>query len=180
MKRQYSNSAEKILTHFFIGTEVEQSPAQGMLTLFVTGVQPVEEIVTRAEIEYGETNATEKIKHIYCGANMSYHPTTPEEYKEWDEMILALLKRDYWVTLDFDVSHAEEVHEGGLSEYRRFIPMVSVKLPYISLFNYNTTIKIDDRGFDATNPGIWCHRLYDLMDKDKFTSWDAYSGDTAI
>ena len=35
-------------TKFFIGTEVEHSPAHGQRTLFVVGLQPKEEILARA------------------------------------------------------------------------------------------------------------------------------------
>jgi hypothetical protein len=76
-----------------------------------------------------------------------------------------------------DLGSLGEFHDGSLCEYRRFIPMISVKLPYTKLFNYNTVIKIDDRDFEATNPGVWCHRLHDLMDPAKFTDWDRYTED---
>ena len=55
--------------------------------------------------------------------------------------------------------------------------MISVKLPYIALLGYNAVIKLDDRDFAATNPGVWCHELHDLMSRDRFTSWDQYSQD---
>jgi hypothetical protein len=67
-----------------------------------------------------------------------------------------------------------------MSENNRIIPMVSVKLPYIKLLNYNTTIKIDDKGFNQTNPGVWCHSLHKLMDREVFTPWSAYVGDNPV
>ena len=36
------------------------------------------------------------------------------------------------------------------------------------------------KGFDATNPGVWCHRLDKLMDIDSFTSWDKYNEDKML
>ena len=173
MKRKYTNTTEETTANFFYGIEVEHTPAFGMETLFVTGVhQP-------SDILYYTTNNL-NVKHIYCGANQSYHPNTPDELKEWEDMIYALLKQDFWVTLDFDVSHAEDILESGLNENRKFISMISIKLPYIDQFNYNTTIKIDDKGFEATNAGVWCHRLRDLQGTDKFTGWDAYKNDKII
>ena len=38
MKRDYSTGVEEDI-NFFVGTEVEHTPAFGMRTLFVTGVQ---------------------------------------------------------------------------------------------------------------------------------------------
>ena len=85
-----------------------------------------------------------------------------------------------WVTLDFDVKYAEWVLESGMTEYDTFIPMVSVKLPYINQFNYNTTIKLDDKDFKATNPGVWCHSLHELQTRKTFTDWTKYTKDEII
>jgi len=185
MKRNYVNTTEETTANFFYGVEVEHTPAHGMETLFVTGIQPLDTILAYADPTPAVRDlylgrSTGAIKHIYCGANQSYHPIDVEEHTQWDDMVYSLLKQGYWVTLDFDSRYAEEVHESGLCEKRKFIPMVSVKLPYIGLFNYNTTIKIDDKGFEETNPGVWCHRLHDLMDSTKFTNWDAYKEDKVI
>ena len=58
--------------------------------------------------------------------------------------------------------------------------MISVKVPHIRLFNYNATVKVDDTGFKESNPGVWCHRLHDLMDRSKFTDWSKYTKDEVI
>ena len=154
---------------FFYGTEVEQTPAFGKRTLFVVGVQPINQI---AEHVIG-------CDHIYFGANMSF-PRRPtyHEYQPWHDMIEYFLKRDYWCTLDMDVDSMGEFHEGNLCEYRRFIPMISVKLPYINLLNYNAVLKIDDRDFESTNPGVWCHRVHKLTNPESFTDWDQYKNDS--
>ena len=65
-------------------------------------------------------------------------------------------------------------------ENRKFIPQISVKLPYLQQLGYNATLKIDDKDFAATNPGVWCHRLHDLLSTDKFTDWDQYTGDEIL
>ena len=49
---------------FFIGTEVEHTPAYNQRTLFVVGVQSVERILPLA--------AQFDCPHIYFGANMSF------------------------------------------------------------------------------------------------------------
>lgn len=162
-------------TDFFIGTEVEHSPALGKRTLFVVGVQPTERILPTAY--------NNDCEHIYFGANHSFPglmPNDVDSWNPWEQMIKECLDNDYWCTLDLDVGCAAGLLESGLVEHRRFIPMISVKLPYTELFNYNTTIKIDDRDFDSTNAGVWCHSLQDLMDRQVFTSWDAYSKDEVI
>lgn len=157
---------------YFTGYEVEHTVAHGMYTLFVVGTPPLSEILQEA--------AKHKVQQIYFGTSQSFRPETYEDWKTWDDRIMGCLKADYWVCLDFDAEYARDFHEEGWCEQDRFIPMISVKLPYIKLYNYNTTLKIDDRTWGATNPGVWTHQLHDLMSKDKYTYWDQYTEDTEI
>lgn len=160
---------------FFIGTEVERTPAFGMRTLFVVGVQDVDRIVKLAE--------DLKINHIYFGANQSFpNPSVDdsETWTAWQDMVLGALKSGFLCTLDLDVKSAEGLVEGSLVEYNNFIPMISVKLPYIQLLGYNATIKLDDKDFRATNPGVWCHSVHELRSRAAFTDWSKYTQDEVI
>jgi hypothetical protein len=95
-------------------------------------------------------------------------------------MIETFLSKGYLCTLDIDVKSAEGLIEGSLVDYNNFIPMISVKLPYIQLYGYNATIKLDDRDFAMSNPGVWCHSLHDLRDRKKFTDWSQYTKDETV
>jgi hypothetical protein len=161
--------------NFFIGTEVEHSPAFGKRTLFVVGVQDPTQIVALAQ--------KNNCEHIYFGANQSFPNPGVNDGKvwtEWETMIGVCLMHGAWCTLDVDVSAAQGLLEGSLVDHTRFIPMISVKLPYTKLYNYNTTIKIDDKDFQATNPGVWCHSLHDLQNRSVFTDWSKYTQDEII
>ena len=168
------NTEERQGVVYFTGYEVEHTICHGMFTLFVVGTPPIEEILTKAK-EAG-------VKHIYFGTSQSFNPTaiSHEEYKAWDDVIFGCLKADYWVSLDFGVEHIEGVLESCYCEYPKFVPMISVKLPYINQLNYNATLKLDDRTWGATNPGVWTHQLHDLMSMDKYTHWDQYTQDTTL
>jgi hypothetical protein len=158
---------------FFTGTEVEHTPAHGKRTLFVVGVQTVEDI---AQHLLG-------VEHIYFGANMSFPKCDVNDvavWTPWDRMIRHFLDLDYLCTLDIDVTCVEGLLESVLVEYDNFVPMISVKLPYIKQLGYNATIKIDDRDFKATNPGVWCHSLHTLMDRKVFTDWSQYTKDETL
>ena len=157
---------------YFIGVEVENTIMKGKKTLFVVGVKSIDEIVKLAE--------QHEINHIYLGTSQSFHPQNPYEWSDWDEMIKGLLTKNYWVTLDFDVEYAKDFHEEGWCEHNNFIPMISVKIPYIKLYNYNTTVKIDDKTWGDTNPGVWCHPLNELQTRNVYTDWSEYVGDTPI
>lgn len=169
MKRDYESGVAENVT-FFIGTEVEHTPAYGLRTLFVTGIQPVENIALNLQ----------GCDHIFFGANHSFNPKTYEEHKLWEEMILFFLNKDYLCSLDIPINQVEEFHEGGLCERDNFIPQIRVPIPYIRLWNYNTMLKIDDKDFKATNPGVWSHSLHKLMDRDNFTDWSQYKNDKVL
>ena len=55
-----------------------------------------------------------------------------------------------------------------------------VVVPYVKQWGYNAMIKIDDKDFKASNPGVWCHSLHDLMDREKFTDWGKYGLDKVL
>ena len=159
---------------FFTGTEVEHSPAHGLKTLFVVGVQDTDTISKKCRESWCE--------HIYFGANQSFpmYDITLDDWQPWERMILTCLDAGFWCTLDLDVSQVEGLLESRLVEYHNFVPMLSVKLPYIQQLGYNATIKLDDRDFDSTNPGVWCHSVHALQDRTKFTAWSQYSKDKVI
>lgn len=180
MDRPYTTGDSNAVT-FFIGTEVEHTPAYGKKTLFVVGVQSVAAINEILDDAFSGIGSP--IDHIYFGANMSF--TNPDvnnvdEWTKWEHMIKPFLERGFWCTLDIDVRSVEGLAEGSLCEYHTFIPMISVKLPYVQLLGYNATIKLDDKNFKASNPGVWCHNLHNLRNRRNFTDWSKYTQDQII
>jgi hypothetical protein len=165
---------------YFTGYEVEHTVAEGMYTLFVIGTPSLKDILAIADDTQSSTYESKRVRQIYFGTSQSFCPVTYEDWKVWNERIQGCLEAGYWVCLDFDVKYAEEIHEEGWCENNKFIPMISVKLPYIKLYNYNTTLKIDDRTWGSTNSGVWTHQLHDLMRKTKYTHWDEYTQDTPV
>lgn len=165
---------------FFVGVEVEHTPAFGMQTLFVTGLHRQEVILEKLNEQNSYLDPKFHIRHIFFGANHSYAPITSDNYVDWDNMIEPFLKNDYWCSLDIPIEKSELFLEGSLNEYNTFIPQIRVPLPYIKLWNFNAMIKIDDKGFNKTNPGVWSHSLYNLMDRKNFTHWVSYKNDKII
>ena len=159
---------------FFIGTEVEHSPAFGQKTLFVVGIQDTETILLMAH--------KNECRHVYFGANQSFplHDIQADDWQPWIQMITVCLKLGLLCTLDVDVYNIEYLTETELPTYNNFIPMISVKLPSIQMLGYNATIKLDDKDFAATNPGVWCHSLHALRDRKTFTDWSKYTKDEII
>ena len=170
-------------TKFFVGTEVEHTPAFGKTTLFVVGIQPIKDIEYLVNERAAYIDHSRRIEHIYFGANQSFPNLAVNdgaEWAKWEKMIYYFLEQGYLCTLDVDVTCAEGLLEAGFVEYHNFIPMISVKLPYILQLGYNATIKLDDRDFKSTNPGVWCHQLHNLLDRQVFTDWSKYTKDETL
>lgn len=154
----------------FSGIEVEHTQMHGQKTLFVVGTEHSVDTIVDYCKKYD-------CSHVYLGANMSFDINQLDNFSD---LAWALLEKDFWVTLDFDVMYVQDVTECKCVEHDRFIPMISVKVPYADLLGYNACIKIDDKDFRASNNGVWTHRLRGLMDNKVFTPWSSYTKDTVI
>jgi len=174
MEREYKEGTKKDIK-FFTGKEIENTPAYGLKTLFIVGLHGQEII---------KEHLHNDMKHIFFGANHSFDPASQSHdadyYNEWEKMIEAFLKEDYICSLDIPINAAEYFLEGTCVEYNNFIPQLRVPIPYIKQWNYNTMLKIDDKGFKKSNPGVWTHSLHDLMKREKFTDWTDYGLDKII
>lgn len=170
MKRDYATGSAEAVT-YFTGVEIEKTPAYGLQTLFVVGVRPLEEIT--------DIVTQRRCDHVYLGANQSFDG---KDINDWDQMIRGLLGLGLKVTLDFDSWYCYTLRNwlSPLSEFDNFIPQISVKIPNLTRYNNNATIKIDDIDFRATNDGVWCHRLDTLKTLETFTDWSQYGKDEVI
>ena len=157
---------------YFIGVEVERTPLFGMTTLFVIDKQNPKEILQRC--------LANNISHAYLGCGYTFNPETVEDWKDWDHIIQELFKADIWVTLDFNAKYCEKIIEFGWNKHNKFVAMISVPMPDVSQFNYNATLKIDDKAFKGSNGGVWCHQVHKLRDRSAYTDWSAYVGDKVI
>ena len=181
MQRVYEHGKVRDDVTFYVGLEEDKTPAFGRKTLFVVGLHDPDKV-----IKYANTNGC---SHIYFGANQSFDPVTPQSvscgekwkpWEDWEKMIKPALEANFWVTLCLDVKHVEAMHESFLCEFRRFIPQISVQIPYVQLLNHNATLKINDKGFEASNAGVWNHSIHHLTDPAIMTDWDAYDCDQII
>lgn len=174
--KHYRDQFDPEKVQFFVGKNYENTLTKGRNTLYVIGVPDIEE-VTRILTQY---IGDDEITHIYFGAEQSFIVSTFEDLDEWVPVLNHFLTLDYWCTLDLDLSLINFIHETELLSWNRFIPMISVKVPYISSLGYNAVIKIDDVQFNHSNSGVWCHQAHDLMDYSKYTKWSDYENDTVV
>lgn len=174
MKRPYAQGTSSSAV-FYVGNEIEHTPAHGMRTLFVVGIQNPEEVLRMAKLN--------QVEHVYFGASASFEidqSRIGEHITEWSNMIGPLIKHDYWVTVDYHLNYHETVIEEGWNEYDQFISLISIPLPYIDQLNYHACLKIDDKDFRATNAGVWIQEVHEMKDRACFTKWSEYKNDTII
>ena len=155
---------------FFIGTEVENTKAHGLCTLFVAGLQPTSKILKHAE--------ENKVEHIYLGANHSFVPNLDWNYNTVNKCITA----GYLVSLNYPINYHNNVIKelNNLYKNENFIPQISLHFPELEHENPNLNIKIDDIDFEATNNGVWCFNLSDVCTDDNKTTWDKYKSDKIL
>ena len=120
MKRNYESGVSDTIT-FFVGVEIERTPAYGMKTLFVVGEHDPYVILELAR--------NHNCRHIYFGANQSFPKLAvndAESWRLWEDMIYVCLDADdeLWCTLDLDVAQIEGLLERVLlksvSSFRKF------------------------------------------------------------
>lgn len=159
---------------YFIGPEVEHTPAYSKRTLFVVGKQNADQIERMAR-EY-------KTPHIFMGANHSF-TVDQHDWNYWDSIITSLLDKGFWVTLDYPAHQHEQMLKllnPGIWQSRLFVPLLSVRIPHVQTSSTNLTIKIDDTDFKATNAGVWCLNHHEITDSNRFTDWQDYGTDEVV
>lgn len=159
---------------YFIGPEVEHTPAYSKRTLFVVGKQDADQIERMAR-EY-------KTPHIFMGANHSF-TVDQHDWNYWDSIITSLLDKGFWVTLDYPAHQHEQMLKllnPGIWQSRLFVPLLSVRIPHVQTSSTNLTIKIDDTDFKATNAGVWCLNHHEITDSNRFTDWQDYGTDEVV
>lgn len=175
MKRNYKSGVEQSAS-FFIGREVEHTPAYGTKTLFVVGIQDFDAIE-----KYMHNN---NCSHIFFGANHSFNLINDKDYQSeldtWDKMIIPFLQQEVLCSLDIPISIAEQASTMAVTQHHNFIGQLRVPVPYVSRWNDNTMIKIDDKDFNASNTGVWTHQLNKLLDDAVYTDWSKYNQDEII
>ncbi|MBM38206.1 MAG: hypothetical protein CMO97_03950 [Woeseia sp.] len=169
MKRPYKDIKIKEDVRAFVGVEVENTPCRDLTTLFIVGIQPMEDIMTWYK--------KHECEHIYFGANMSFDLNHAEKFIE---MCRHTTSKDIWTTLDLEISDISCISSTDLAYHSKFVPQLSVRLPGVDKLGIHATIKIDDTGFNENNPGVWCAPLKRILQPANETLWINYGKDKVI
>lgn len=157
---------------FFVGPEVEHTPAFSKKTLFVVGAQDIDAVLKHAN--------EHKVAHIFIGANHSFMGMATH-YVE--KTVTSLLDKGFWVTLEYPAYlhvNVLKILNSEVWQNKRFVPLLSVEIPNVETSSSNLTVKIDDVDFKATNRGVWCMNVHEVTDSNRFTDWIEYGNDVVI
>lgn len=171
MNRDYQDGVKDSAT-FFVGNEVEKTLTEGMKTLFVVDLQRTATVLRHAE--------KNNCKHIYFGANHSYKVLDGQEIQSISSQLKYFLEKDYYVTIDMNPAYHKFTDITNLLSYPKFTVVYGITMENVTNLKGNVVIKIDDKDFKATNPGVWCWSVRDLIKKKHFTPWDKYGADKTL
>jgi hypothetical protein len=154
----------------FSGKEVEHTPAFGKQTLFIAR----NDLYFDTIVELAQET---KAEAIYFGANRTFmpnHGTQPNQIRR-------LLRKGYWVTIDYPHNEHQRVKENYKDVWNeeKFIPFCSIIFPK-GEDDDNLCIKVDDVDFDSTNPGVWTMSMNHFKQSAGFTSWKDYKQDKPL
>lgn len=169
---------------FFIGAEIEHTPAHGKKTLFVVGLESTTLVLKMAR--------EHKVQHVFLSANRSFdsldlvngtYMVGDTEASDWAVQVRELLTAGFMVSVDYPAHKhkmALQIFDKFTWNSRNFVPILSVPVPSVSTSNVNLTIKIDDVSFNETNPGVWCLSHQQVTDSNRFTNWNEYGEDQIL
>ena len=169
MNRDYSDGQTASDVIYFVGPEVEKTSQYGNTTLFKVGERPFDEICWYLDEAYTKTG--DQVKHVYFTANHSLH-----EIEDWG-VVEQLLDADLYVTVEGNYMDVKRIKHKIPVDHPNLIIMISIEMPSVDEWPSGTYIKVDDIDFNATNTGVWLHRLEALLDDSVKTTWDAYKQD---
>ena len=166
MERPYANGEHKNIEQLFVGTEVEDSKFKGERTLFVPMLVKQQGSELKNLISKAKENSC---THVYLGANKL------DKFYDWG-VILEIIKTPLNVTLDVNARNHFILGSvpWSLLDPKRFNLMISLEVPAVQ--PNMVSVKLDDVGFGATNPGVWVAPVEALT----FTAWDKYIKDELI
>lgn len=155
---------------FYVGPEVEQTPAFSLKTLFVQGVRSAAKI-----LEYAEKH---NCKHVKIGANNSF-----QRNKLLAGVVTEILQAGVKVSLVYPVDAHEfvlETYNDDILGHPNFIPVVTCQIRRLESISKNMSVKIDDAEFGGSNAGVWTFVTHNLLDPNRKTDWNDYSHEEVL
>jgi hypothetical protein len=172
MNRTYTNG-ESSTAKYFTGPEVEHTVNYGKKTLFIVGKPEAYHLIEQVLRE-------NDCHHYFFGANNSFHPQSAEEVNEY-AVCMRMLSMSKPVSIDVGIEYMPLVMNSLIPFVPGICIQIKVPIPKVENLNANTYLKIDDIGFNITNPGVWTVPLSNITSTpDSYNDWTVYKEDTML
>jgi hypothetical protein len=158
---------------YVMGDEVENTPAYGKKSLFITSVADYDLIEQMAK--------DHNIKQLYFEFiwAIDNHPNAiPKVIKDFRKALKYFLDKGYLCGLDTPAEYAEKFAD--LHKYKNLINNIAIDIPKLDKYNDNTVVKLRDAKFGGDNGGVYVTPLNKIMTDKNFTSWGDFGPDVEI
>ena len=167
MSKFYRDGFENV--HLYISPEMDHTNANGMKTLYVTGVRSVQQTIDAA--------LNNNCKNVHFGALGTF-----QKNKKLTEIIDLCFEHGLMVTVEYPLSVHDWVQE-NFSQYfsnRNFIPIINVTIDNIEDISLNTVVKFDDTTWNSTNRGTWSVTVPELLSSNRFVDWVNHNNEEIV
>lgn len=147
--------AKQPLSAAFLGTELTQSAAFQMQTLFLIGcptIEQVQKLVDIAQTIIHTKRLPKVLRHLHLGAEGTFEAS---DLPRWARAIEFVLTEGFWCTLSFRAAFAPVVEKSGLCRHSRFIPVAYLHFPNPLRLGSNAVLKLEQHAEpDALLPSL--------------------------
>jgi len=126
-----------------VGPEPANSPARGLLTLFLVGRMTRKQIVDFIDTAQEDARVLAQnlhLSHLHFGAGGSFNG---EQSAVWLDNLRHFLREGFWCTLEMRPTHLSLIYKTGLCRQSRFIPLIILPMPHIHELGHNAILQID-------------------------------------
>lgn len=170
MRRYKSENSNKV--KYFIGHEKLGLHTYNKKFIGVVGLQPYDEIVTKA-IENG-------CEYVLLGANKSFIPASNDDENWYSLIEQILISTQLKVILSVNMTDTGLFDFDRLKTHNRFHLQLYILSINIDDFPSNTTVIFEDRLWEQNNRMLYSLQMSDIVKSENGVAWDDIATDTII
>ena len=103
-----------------------------------------------------------------------------EEIPDWKGKGLSVMEMSHRSKEFVEIAETAKQDFIDLLSYKKFSIIYGLRMDNVKKLKGNIVIKIDDADYNATNPGVWCWSVRDMINEKHFTEWKEYTKDKII
>jgi len=170
MRKYSSESSNQV--KYFVGYEEVGLHTYKNKFLGVVGLQPYEEVITKA-IEHG-------CNYILLGANKSFDPTAIDDDDWYDLIENILINTQLSVILSMNINNTGLFDINRLKKHPKFHMQLYIVSVGIEEYPTNTTLVFEDRLWEQNNRMLYSTQISNITKSENGVPWDRLTQDVII